>query len=304
METSVRFCLTFVTLGFAGIVSAQVWTGPAEAIRLPGCENAFRVGAKIISGGEPHSEEAFQSLTDAGVKTIISVDGAQPNLELAKKHGMRYVHLPIAYEGIEQDRALEIGRAVRDLDGPVYMHCHHGKHRGPAAAAVALIGAEGWSNEEAVAFLTQAGTSDKYKGLYAIAASFALPTPDALDTASAEFPEVAVRSDMVEAMAAMDRHFDNLALAAGEDFNVPKEHPDIVPTHEALQLHETFFELIRLNADADWPAEMRQWMSEGEALSRELNQALRTGAGRPPAELMVDLRKNCSACHDVYRNNK
>jgi len=52
--------------------------------------NAVRVHAKVISGGLP----ALEELRSLGVKTVVSVDGALPDLASAEKCGLRYVHLP------------------------------------------------------------------------------------------------------------------------------------------------------------------------------------------------------------------
>ncbi len=128
--------------------------------------NSFRIHEKVISGGEPHGEEAFAALAELGVKTVISVDGAKPEVALAKKHGMRYVHLPHSYDGVPAERAKELAKAVRDLPGPVYIHCHHGKHRSPAAAAVACVGAGLLPPSNALKVLETAGTSKSYRGLY------------------------------------------------------------------------------------------------------------------------------------------
>lgn len=40
------------------------------------------------------------------------------------------IHLPIGYNGFDENRRLELVRATRDAiqEGPVYIHCHHGKH--------------------------------------------------------------------------------------------------------------------------------------------------------------------------------
>ncbi len=76
-----------------------------------------------------------------GIKTVISVDGAKPNVELANRFGLRYVHNATWLRWISETRGLELAKAVRDLPGPIYIHCHHGKHRSPAAAAVACLGA-------------------------------------------------------------------------------------------------------------------------------------------------------------------
>ena len=73
------------------------------------------------------------------MQTVISVDGAKPDLEAARKHGLRYVHLPHGYDGVPAPRGDELAIALRTLEGPIYVHCHHGKHRSPAAAGVAWV---------------------------------------------------------------------------------------------------------------------------------------------------------------------
>ena len=112
---------------------------PAVLKKLPArhLPNALQVHLQVISGGQPEGEAGFAELKGLGIKTIISVDGAKPDLELAKKFGLRYVHLPHGYDGIPEERVEELAKAVRDLPGPIYIHCHHGKHRSPAAASAA-----------------------------------------------------------------------------------------------------------------------------------------------------------------------
>src|SRR5262245_14552856 len=52
--------------------------------------NPWRLHPKVISGGLPEGDAAFQELADLGVKTVISVDGARPDVATAKKYGLRY----------------------------------------------------------------------------------------------------------------------------------------------------------------------------------------------------------------------
>lgn len=113
----------------------------------------------IYCGSAPETDEEFIALGALGIKTILTVDGSKPNADLAGKHGLRYVHLPVGYDGITRQRELEIGRAVRDLPGPFYIHCHHGLHRGPTGAVVAAMTVAGWTPEQAVAALHAIGTS-------------------------------------------------------------------------------------------------------------------------------------------------
>src|SRR5262245_55603645 len=70
--------------------------------------NAFRIHAKVMSGGLPAGEAAFAELAELGVKTIISVDGAKPDVMAAERHGLRYVHLPHGYDGISETRIKEL----------------------------------------------------------------------------------------------------------------------------------------------------------------------------------------------------
>ena len=104
--------------------------GVAEPTPAAALHNVFRLEARVYSGSSPYSEAAFRELAKLGVRTIISVDGAMPAVELA-----RYVHLPIGYDAVPPSRAAELVKAAQGSDGPLYVHCHHGKHRGPAAAA-------------------------------------------------------------------------------------------------------------------------------------------------------------------------
>ena len=93
--------------------SAPIETAYPYPLELPGLRNVYRVSSKLISGSSPEDVRAFQSLRELGVKTIISVDGAKPAVALAKEHGLRYVHLPIGYDGVPYDQGLRLARAVR-----------------------------------------------------------------------------------------------------------------------------------------------------------------------------------------------
>ena len=81
-------------------------------------------------------------------------------------------------------------RAVRDLPGSVYIHCHHGLHRGPTAAALALISIDGWSNENAIAAMKEIRPASIYKGLYRFGREFQRPESTEIDTADDQFREV------------------------------------------------------------------------------------------------------------------
>jgi len=70
----------------------------------------------------------------------------------------------------------ELVKAALTADGTTYVHCHHGKHRGPAAAAVICRGLKNWSADDAMTWLKQAGTGAEYPGLYRDAREFQKPS--------------------------------------------------------------------------------------------------------------------------------
>jgi len=56
-----------------------------QPIEIQGIENTFRLSPRLYSGGDPHGAEALAALKKLGVRTIISVDGATPDVETARK---------------------------------------------------------------------------------------------------------------------------------------------------------------------------------------------------------------------------
>src|SRR6516164_9740614 len=91
-------------------------------IDAPGLHNVYRITDKLFSGSSPEGDEGFRSLHELGIKTVISVDGARPDVGSAHKYGIRYVHLPFGYDGIPRQRVVALAKAVRDLPGPFYIH--------------------------------------------------------------------------------------------------------------------------------------------------------------------------------------
>ena len=45
--------------------------------------------------------------------------------------------------GINEDEIAMIAKTFREVEGPFYVHCYHGKHRGPAAAAIGRVALDG-----------------------------------------------------------------------------------------------------------------------------------------------------------------
>src|SRR3954447_12320595 len=97
------FALLLGGLAFlAGVDRAPDRPAPASfpAVAVEGIENAHRLTDKVIAGAAPEGDASFESLRKLGIKTIITVDGATPDVAAAHRHGLRYVHLPIGYDDV------------------------------------------------------------------------------------------------------------------------------------------------------------------------------------------------------------
>lgn len=250
-------------------------------ISRPGLHNVFRVTDRVYSGNSPEGAEGFRSLKELGIQTVLSVDGTPPDLAAAKAFGLRYVHLPIGYDGISESRLVELAKALRDSPGPIYVHCHHGMHRGPAAtiAAVRCLDAN-CSAAAAVNFLKQAGTDPKYSGLFAAAER----TPPKMDEGKIEFPELADIPDLTRRMVQVDETWDHLRKT---------------PTaKDATLLVEHFREIDRATKQRN--EDFRKLLADAQRSAEELEKAIRERGGVTKA--VQKSGASCTNCHAKFRD--
>jgi protein tyrosine phosphatase (PTP) superfamily phosphohydrolase (DUF442 family) len=249
----------------------------------------------VISGSEPHGEEAFKQLAAMGVKTVVSVDGKMPDVEMAKKHGMRYVHIPIEYRGLTVQEVEDLVKTYRECEGPFFTHCFHGKHRGPAAAAIGRLVLDGIPREQAIAEMRQyCGTAPEYEGLYRDVATRLIPTE--AETKAYVFGFPSARSFGVK-------------MLSKRDFAVDPHHPDVDPVNEAKMLADAFQVSGTMTEVREKPQDFHDWLQKSEEVSRRLVQELTAAKGGDAAardaakKSYAELTKHCTACHTVYRNN-
>jgi protein tyrosine phosphatase (PTP) superfamily phosphohydrolase (DUF442 family) len=277
-----------------------------------GLHNVFALSDSIISGDEPADRGALERIASWGVKTILSVDGKAPDADTAEQLGMRYVHVPIQYKGIERDELLKIAKTFRELEGPFYVHCFHGKHRGPAAAAMGRVVVDGVPRDRAIAEMRQwCATSSKYEGLYDAVARADIPTP--AETAAFDYgfdPEHSFEG-LRAGMVLMARAFDGVKLADKSDWLVDPDHPDIDPLQQATQLSQLFELVAHQDQMASWQDDYRDWMEQGRAGAEQLVGALSNSSQDRVSEESWRLAaedayalvaESCASCHSTYRN--
>lgn len=289
--------------GAMAVMTPVVQAAGAATAREP-LHNVHRVVEGVYSGAQPEGAGAFDALKAMGVRTIVSVDGATPAVELAASRGMRYVHIPTTYAEVTDEQRLELARVLRELPGPVYVHCHHGKHRGPAAVAAAAVTLGMMTPEQGVAFMRRAGTAENYTGLYACVRGATAATAEELAAAPAEFAAVRKPRGIVAAMVEVDLAYEHLGEIRAAGWKVPATNPDLVPAAEAGRLADH----LRYSGEdaavkslgADFERRLLASIERAMALERALAAG---GAGVERLEaLWKPVAASCRECHAEHRD--
>jgi len=316
-------CLRAVFTAVSLLTATAVWTGCgtptpsggsasppliqpgaiAQKQELAGIENTFQLGPRLWSGGEPQGDAAFAALAAVGVTTVVSVDGARPDVEAARRHGLRYLHIPIGYDGVPSGAVASLAAVSQTSEGGVFVHCHHGRHRGPSAAAVIARAAGAWDAAQAEAWQKTAGTSADYPGLYRSVRDFQMPSDARVKSAARNQHSAVKPAGLVESMVIVDGQTEALADMKAAGWKPLPALPDETPVQAARLLHEQFREGVRLGLGPKDPAFV-QAMKAGETSSLALESALKSGDRIAADAAWKQVKDGCVTCHRRWRNER
>ncbi len=263
--------------------------------------NLVQVHTDVYSGGQPEGEAAFKELRSMGFRTIISVDGVTPDVAAAESNQMQYIHLPHGYDGISDSRVTEIAKAIHDLPKPIYIHCHHGKHRSPTAAAAACLQAGLIDKSDARSVLEIARTGKNYVGLFATVERTTFDPARDWSKIKVDFKAIASIPPMARSMVSIEHYLSQvhsqIHLAVQSDLPnhkslaSDKKRSDIA--HDLLMLKELYIELTR-DSKAINDMAFNEYLQEGIKIIEQINL-------EAPHRLK-ELEQNCKACHQRYRD--
>jgi hypothetical protein len=223
---------------------------------------------------------------------------------MARKYGLRYVHLPVTYSTVTPEQGKAVAKAIDEMPGPVYVHCHHGKHRSAAAVAVACVYNGRLAPAQAESVLKTFGTGENYKGLWTAARKARRIDSAELRALQTEFAESSPVPPLAQAMTTVDRHTDHLKQIQKQGWQAPTHHPDLDPAHEALQLQEHLHEIGRGSGVVGKPDDFHRLLRGGEEGSKSLRQALLEKPMDPAAADLAFKRvlTSCTECHKAFRD--
>ena len=249
---------------------------------VDGIERVHEVNDGLLTGSSPDAT-GYRSLQALGVDVVLSVDGPMPPVDLIESLGMQSIHLPIGYDGVPPEVMRSLVRLASETPGEtLYVHCHQGRHRGPAVAAILSQIRDRGSAEDGAAILVACGTDPGYEGLWEAVEEVVIPTgswQDAPLPASVEPPSL-VR-EMVTIQKLRDR-LDSTGTSAVENAST------------LLLLEDVFVELKRGRNHVP-PSRLDDW---NDHLDRTIT-LLESLRSRPSFDAshraLIDTR--CDACH-------
>jgi hypothetical protein len=257
----------------------------------------------IISGAKPEGRVGFESLMKMDVSMIVCVDGVTPDVKTAQEYGIKTVHIPLKYEAPTDEQIFDLTTVVSRIDrGNVYIHCHQGKHRSAAAAAIVSIALGSLTLDEAKERMEVSQTSHEYKGLWeAVEQTTVINVFDLLLNEKA-YPSIVEPTGLMSQMIAMNGAMDNLIRIQNSNWKAPIDHPDLVGAAEAGMIADTFRN-IQLGDEAnafsvDFETLLVNAIRHASSLEDALLQRL------PMVELDVYIQRvehSCMNCHAAFR---
>jgi cytochrome c556 len=205
------------------------------------------------------------------------------------------VHLPIGYDGVPAPTIAALDKLLHEDSGHILVHCHHGKHRGPAAAAITCMIEGSMTKAGALHVLEQAGTSHDYEGLWRDVRNFSsvprnvVPAP------------LKPRSD-VEPFAAdmvgIDHSFEALTKLTSAQ-PVPKKKA----SENATLLLEGFTEALRHTPGKhEDQKDFRAALTHAKGKAGTIAAEIKAGDFTAVSGRIATLKADCRQCHHKFRD--
>jgi hypothetical protein len=227
---------------------------------------------------------------------VISVDGAEPDIAAAEAAGLKYVHLPIGYDAVPRSRIVELVTGIRESPHPVYIHCHRGLHRGPAAAVAACRAAGILSSDTDIeALLLEMGTAPKYTGLFRDAgAAKPLTFQERKSIRVSDLPSVASVKPLTHQMVELEHEWEHWGKDIAAETEWTTENAALATT-----LAERLIEAGRLMDETPESAALRSALI---ADGRWFAETVESRADAPEAVMQL-MKQRCDNCHARFRDH-
>ena len=120
----------------------------AEAIRLDGVENSYRISADLYRSAQPESA-GFTALEQLGVRSVLNLREYHRDTRKARHTRLHLMAYPVAAGEVTAADVENCLALIASAPKPVLVHCWHGSDRTGIVVAAYRIVFQKWSVEEA-----------------------------------------------------------------------------------------------------------------------------------------------------------
>ena len=292
LNTALR--LLTVLVASLVIVMLAGTSPPITPEKISGIDRYLQFDDFIFCGAQPKNELALDELKKRGIKTIICVDGTQPQVAAIQEREMNVMHVPLGYGISTSEQRMQLAAALHlaGHESPIYIHCHHGYHRSGAAAAIASIATGRLTHQQALDRMKRSGTSPAYHGLWKSVRDtkrLELHVIEALKPPPTALPAMGMVASMLKAEELMDQ--------------LDPAKPEKWEAQDAAQLADVFRQLRQNAMIESSPASFASQMTHTFELANALETRL---ASKNKHDDLMAIRNrlamSCQACHASHRN--
>ena len=127
----------------------------AEAIKLEGVPNFYRVSLTLYRSAQP-TAEGMKNLQGMGIRTVINLRAFHSDKDEIGAAPLQQVNIDMKAWHAEEEDVVRFLKVVTDPQRqPVLVHCQHGADRTGTMCAVYRIVVQGWTREDAIREMTQ-----------------------------------------------------------------------------------------------------------------------------------------------------
>jgi protein tyrosine phosphatase (PTP) superfamily phosphohydrolase (DUF442 family) len=145
---------------------------PATAVVLPPDGDTYQVlgiadGLKnyvvqyddtLYRGGEPFAASAAAPLKKYGIRTIISITPTDHERDFCRQNDFNLIEIPFEKTtGLSPADLQQYLQTLKTTDGPFYVHCHGGAHRGGILGVAYRVYVQNWPLDKALAEYSRLG---------------------------------------------------------------------------------------------------------------------------------------------------
>lgn len=120
-------------------------------------QERMKISDQITVGAQPTAAQ-LQELAQEGFKSVVNLrtpgESDQPlspeeEGNKVRALAMKYLHIPVSSQAIQPEQVDQFREHIRQLPGPVFVHCHQGKRAGALVMMQGAIEA-GWTGDQAL----------------------------------------------------------------------------------------------------------------------------------------------------------